>query len=123
MCPPGKLKYFFTVDGNPVYNCYKEYDYKIKEFEKPIKYTFNEEYIEQFNNIKFIDSENEDNNNVNEINNNMITINRKYFGNDVDIDIQEDIKDKNNKLISKTIYIRNFGYRYVPPNNNIMTKE
>ena len=125
MCPPGKLKYFFTVDGNPVYNCYKEYDYKIKEFEKPIKYSFNEEYIEQFNNIKFIDSENEENNNnnANEINNNIITINRKYLGEDIDIDIQEDIKDKNNKLISKTIYIRNFGLRYVPPNNNIMTKD
>ena len=45
------------------------------------------------------------------------------MGEDIDIDIQEDIKDKNNKLISKTIYIRNFGLRYVPPNNNIMTKE
>ena len=123
MCPPGKVKYFFTVDGNPVYNCYKEFDYKIKEFEKPIKYSFNEEYIEQFNNIKFINSEEDDNNNINEINNHIININRKYLGEDIDIDIQQDIRDKNNKLISKTIYINNYGFRYVTPNNNIITKD
>ena len=121
MCPPGKLKFFFTVDGNPVYNCYKEFDYKIKEFERPIKYSFNEDYIEQFNNIKSIDSETEGINN--EINSNIININRKYFGGDIDIDIQEDSRDKNNKLISKTIYISNFGLRYVTPNNNIITQD
>ena len=122
MCPPGKVQYFFTVDGNPVYNCYKEFDYKIKEFEKPIKYTFNEEYIEQYNSVKIIKTESGD---VNSNNNvfNKSNINKNYFGGDVDIDIQEDQKDKNNKLISKTIYVYNFGVRYVPPNNNIITKE
>ena len=122
MCPPGKVQYFFTVDGNPVYNCYKEFDYKIKEFEKPIKYTFNEEYIEQYNSVKIIKTESSD---VNSNNNvfNKSNINKNYFGGDVDIDIQEDQKDKNNKLISKTIYVYNFGVRYVPPNNNIITKE
>ena len=123
MCPPGKVKYFFTVDGNPVYNCYKEFDYQIKEFEKPIKYSFNEEYIEQFNNIKFIDSEEEDDNNTNEIKNHIININKNYLGGDIIIDIQQDIRDKNNKLISKTIYINNYGLRYVTPNNNIITKD
>ena len=118
MCPPGKVKYFFTVDGNPVYNCYKEFDYKIKQFEKPIKYTFNEEYIEQYNNIKFMDLNLDENNN-----NIIININKKYLGENIDIDIQKDEKDKDNKLISKTIYIRNYGVIYVSPNNNIITKE
>ena len=117
MCPPGKVKYFFTVDGNPVYNCYKEYDYKIKEFEKPIKYTFNEEYIEQYNKIKATDLNSDENNNT------IINVNKKYFGENIDIDIQKDEKDKNNKLISKTIHIRNYGVIYISPNNNIITKE
>ena len=115
MCPPGKVKYFFTVDGNPVYNCYKEYDYKIKEFEKPIRYTFDENYIEAFNNIKAINSDINDNTNL--------KINNKYFGENIDIDIQQDIRDSNNKLISKTIHISNYGIRYVSPNDNIITKE
>ena len=117
MCPPGKVKYFFTVDGNPVYNCYKEFDYRIKEFEKPIKYTFNEEYIEQYNNIKFIGKDSDENTD------NIFSINRNYLGNDIDIDIQEDKRDENNKLISKTIYVKNFGFREIKPNNNIITKE
>ena len=123
MCPPGKVKYFFTVDGNPVYNCYKEFDYKIKEFEKPIKYSFNEEYIEQFNIIKIIDTESDDISNENYINTLNSISNRKYLGEDIDIDIQRDQRDKNNKLISKTIYITNYGLRYVSPNNNIITHE
>jgi hypothetical protein len=117
MCPPGKVKYFFTVDGNPVYNCYKEFDYKIKEFEKPIKYTFNEEFIEHFNDIKFIASDSD------KSKNNYFSINKTYFGNNIDIDIQNDKRDENNKLISKTIYVKNFGLRLVKPNNNIVTKE
>ena len=84
MCPPGKVKYFFTVDGNPVYNCYKEFDYKIKEFEKPIKYSFNEEYIEQFNIIKIIDTESDDISNENYINTLNSISNRKYLGEDID---------------------------------------
>ena len=117
MCPPGKVKFFYTVDGNPVYNCYKEFDYKIKDFEKPIKYTFNEDFIEHYNNIKFIALDSDENNN------NFFLINKKYLGNNVDIDIQEDKRDENNKLISKTIYVKNFGLRVIKPNNNIVTKE
>ena len=117
MCPPGKVKYFFTVDGNPVYNCYKEFDYKIKEFEKPIKYTFNEEFIDNFNDIKFIASDSD------KSKNNYFSINKTYFGNNIDIDIQNDKRDENNKLISKTIYVKNFGLKIVKPNNNIVTKE
>ena len=117
MCPPGKVKFFFTVDGNPVYNCYKEFDYKIREFEKPIKYTFNEEFIEHFNNIKFIDLDSDENDNT------FFSINKNYLGNNININIQEDKRDENNKLISKTIYVKNYGFRIIKPNNNIVTKE
>ena len=117
MCPPGKLKFFFTVDGNPIYNCYKEFNYEIKEFERPIKYSFNKDYIEQYNNIKDYDNESGDINIIN------FNLNRKYFGDLIDIDIQKDEHDKNNKLISKTIYVSNYGLRNVSPNPNIITKE
>ena len=125
MCPPGRVKYFFTIDGNPVNNCYHEFDYQIKEFEKPIKYTFSEDYIEQYNSIKFIDSESDENNNsgINTNRTNRTNVNKKYFGENIDIDIQEDQRDKNNKLISKTIYVSNYGYRNITPNNNIITQE
>ena len=123
MCPPGKVKYFFTVDGNPIYNCYKEFDYKIKEFEKPLKYSFTQDYIDIFNNIKTINTENNNNDNNEENNENALKIHKKYFGENIDIDIQKDIRDMNNKLISKTIYINNYGIRYVSPNNNIITQE
>ena len=115
MCPPGKIKYFFTVDGNPVINCYKEYDYKIKEFEKPIKYVFNEHYIEQYNNIKilYLNSLNQ-NENENKIKN-------KYYSGDC-VSVQEDIRDED-KLISKTIYVYNFGIRNIIPSNNLITHD
>ena len=112
MCPPGRITFFFTVDGNPVLNCYDEYDYKIKEFEKPIKYTYNEEYIEQYNNIKSLQlnsmGQNENKNHIN-------------FGDLVSI--QEDVRDEENKLISKTIYINNYGIRNVTPNCNVITHD
>ena len=112
MCPPGRVKFFFTIDGNPVINCYKEYDYKTKEYEKPIKYTFNEEYIEEYNNIKsmLINSidPNEKKNNIN-------------YGEYVDI--QEDQRDEENKLVSKTIYINNYGIRNISPNSSLITQD
>ena len=37
--------------------------------------------------------------------------------------ISSKIEGKNNKLISKIIYINNYGLRYVTPNNNIITKD
>ena len=112
MCPPGKIIYFFTLDGNPVKNCYKEYNYTIKGFEKPIKYTFDEKYIEQYNNTKtllYSSMSQKDNKNI--INN------EKY------VHIQEDIRDNNEKLISKTIYVRNYGIRNIEPNNNVITND
>ena len=115
MCPPGMIKYFFTVDGNPVIDSYGEFDYKIKEFEKPIKYTFPEDYIEQYNNIKAMllntmgQNDNKNNNNIN-FDENLVTI-------------QEDERDNDNKLISKTIYISNYGIRNINPNNNVITHD
>ena len=112
MCPPGRIKFFFTVDGNPVINCYKEFDYKIKEFEKPIKYVFNDEYIEQYNNIKSMV--------LNSMDPNENKLNINYGENVI---IQEDKKDEENKLISKTIYINNYGIRNITPNNFVITHD
>jgi hypothetical protein len=110
MCPPGTVKYFFTVDGNPVKNCYKENEYTIKENEKPLKYTFDNNYIEQYNNVKSLL--------LNKIMNkeNKNTINLENY-----VDIQEDIRNEEDKLISKTINIYNYGIRNIIPNNNIIT--
>ena len=113
MCPPGRVKYFFTIDGNPVKNCYKEYEYKIKENEKPIKYTFDNNYIKQYNNIKSMLSSKVSNNI--EIKN---KINLEEY-----VDIQEDTKNEEDILISKTIHIYNYGIRNITPNNNIITHD
>ena len=55
MCPPGEVKYFFTVDTKPV----KHEDlkgvnkfYEIKNKNEYVKYTFDEEYMEELNNIR-----------------------------------------------------------------------
>ena len=111
MCPPGKVKFFFTIDGNPVKNCYNEYDYKIKDFEKPIKYTFDVKFLEQYNNIKsmILNSTNQKDK-INTIDQNNISI-------------QEDIRDNEDKLISKVIYVQNYGIRNILPNNNVITND
>ena len=55
MCPPGEVKYFFTVDTRPV----KKENIKgtnkfieIKNKDEYIKYTFDEEYMKELNNIR-----------------------------------------------------------------------
>ena len=110
MCPPGKIKYFITFDGNPIKNCYNKYDYKIKEFEKPIKYIFDNNFIKQYNNIKtmLINSTNATKN-INQID-------------EKNLSIQEDLRDKNDKLISKVINIDNYGIRNIEENNKVITK-
>ena len=55
MCPPGEVKYFFTVDTKPVKKesskgINKFYDIKNKH--EYIKYTFDNEYMEELNNIR-----------------------------------------------------------------------
>ena len=112
MCPPGKITFFFTVDGNPVINCYKEYDYKIKDFEKPIKYVFDQKFIDRYNHIKSI--------NLNSVNQKDYKNNDNYRKN---ISIQEDERDNEDKLISKTIYIKNYGIRNIVPSNKIVTDD
>ena len=112
MCPPGKITFFFTVDGNPVINCYKEYDYKIKDFEKPIKYVFDQKFIDRYNHIKSI--------NLNSVNQKDYKNNENYRKN---ISIQEDERDNEDKLISKTIYIKNYGIRNIVPSNKIVTDD
>ena len=112
MCPPGIIKFFYTLDGNPVKNCYKEYNYKIKEFEKPIKYTFKENYIEQYNKTKEMLL-----NKMNQSGNINITNYDNY------VYFQEDIRDNEDKLISKTISIKNYGIRNILPNNNVITQD
>ena len=113
MCPPGKVKFFYTFDGNPIINLYGEYDYKIKDFEKPLKYIFNDEFIEQYNNIKSM---------LNSLNQNESKNNINY---EDFISIQDDIRDKDEKekLISKTIYIKNYGIRNISPYNNVITHD
>ena len=55
MCPPGEVKYFFSVDTKPVI---KESSrginkfYEIKNKNDYIKYTFDDEYMEELNNIR-----------------------------------------------------------------------
>ena len=55
MCPPGEVKYFFTIDTKPVE---KENSkgtnkfYEIKNKHEYIKYVFDEEYMEELNNIR-----------------------------------------------------------------------
>ena len=112
MCPPGIVKFFYTLDGNPVKNCYKEYNYKIKEFENPIKYTFDENYIEQYNSTKAMIS-----NTMNQNDNINITNYENY------VYFQEDIRDNEDKLISKTIVVKNYGIRNILPNNNVITPD
>ena len=55
MCPPGEIEYFFTIDTDPII---KEGDGGINKFKKiennseNIKYTFDEEYMEEIKNQK-----------------------------------------------------------------------
>ena len=112
MCPPGKIKYFFTIDGNPAKKCYKEYKYKIKEYEKPIIYTFDEKYIEQYNNVKSML--------LSTISQNEMKISTNFENY---VYIQEDERDADEKLISKTIVVKTFGIRHIEPNNNVITHD
>ena len=73
MCPPGEVKYFFTVDTKPVR---KENSkginkfYEIKNKHEYIKYVFDDEYMEELNNIRAkLLYEQEDEENSEEINN------------------------------------------------------
>ena len=55
MCPPGEIKYFFTVDTIPVKTQAKSGKNnfeKIKNENDYIKYTFEPDYIEELNNIR-----------------------------------------------------------------------
>ena len=112
MCPPGKITFFYTVDGNPVQNCYGEYEYKIKEFEKPMKYTFSQEYIEQYNNIKSMLANSMGQNE-----------NKNHYDFEDLVSIQEDVRDEENKLISKAISITSYGIRHITPNCNVITHD
>ena len=112
MCPPGKVKYFFTFDGNPVKNYYKEYYYKIKEFEKPIKFIFDDKFIEEYNNTKAMLLKSMS----------LIDVkNATHYENFVNL--QEDIRDNDDKLISKTIYVKNYGIRNINPDYNVITQD
>ena len=51
---------------------------------------------------------------------NEITINNAY---EDYVYIQEDIRDKDDKLISKTILIRNYGIRNISPNDSVITPD
>ena len=112
MCPPGKVKFFYTLDGNPVKNCYKEYLYRIKKFELPIKYTFNEKYIEQYNKTKKMILSSMSSKDL-QINTNF----EKYSF------IQEDKRGNDDQLISKTIIVKNYGIRDISPNNEVITQD
>ena len=112
MCPPGKIKFFYTIDGNPLKTGYKEYNYKIKKYELPIKYSFEQKYIEQYNKTKKMILSSKS---VNEISMNNTYEDYVY--------IQEDIRDKDDKLISKTILIRNYGIRNISPNESVITPD
>ena len=54
MCPPGEIKYFFTVDTIPVENESNEGNNIITEMnsENYFQYTFDDEYMEELNNIR-----------------------------------------------------------------------
>ena len=55
MCPPGEVKYFFSVDTIPVKKENSNGKNKFLEIANPgdfIKYQFDEEYMEELNNIK-----------------------------------------------------------------------
>ena len=112
MCPPGKIKYFFTIDGNPAKRCYKEYKYQIKEYEKPIIYTFDQKYIEQYNNVKSML--------LRTISQNEMKVNTNFENY---VYMQEDERDADDILISKTIVVKTFGIRYIEPNNNVITHD
>ena len=86
MCPPGEVKYFFTVDTKPVK---KESSkgvnkfYEIKNNHEFIKYTFDDEYMEELNNIRAKllyeqeDEEASEKTNSNESNNNNNNVDNK----------------------------------------------
>ena len=55
MCPPGEVKYFFTVDTEPVKKENLSGKNKFQEILNPadyIKYEFDQDYMEELNNIK-----------------------------------------------------------------------
>ena len=55
MCPPGEVKYFFTVDTEPVKKENLSGKNKFQEILNPadyIKYEFDQDYLEELNNIK-----------------------------------------------------------------------
>ena len=115
MCPPGEVKYFFTVDTKQVK---KENSKGINKFceiknkHEFIKYTFDEEYMEELNNIreKLLyeqeDEEASENSNLNEINNNNINNkNEKNINNtnntNINLNLETIAEERNNNLNSE----------------------
>ena len=95
MCPPGEVKYFFTVDTKPVK---KESPkgtnkfYEIKNKHEFIKYTFDNEYMEELNNIREkMLYEQEDEENSEEI----VIKEEKGENNDIKINIETTAEDNN----------------------------
>ena len=130
MCPPGEVKYFFTVDTKPVK---KESSkginkfFEIKNKKDYIKYTFDKEYMEELNNIreKLLyeqesqeASENSFNENNNNINNNIeTTVEEKNTLDNNNIDIallpEKDI----------TIEVRTISKINVKVNKNVINED
>ena len=121
MCPPGEVKYFFTVDTKPVK---KENSKGINKFceiknkHEFIKYTFDDEYMEELNNIreKLLyeqeDEEASENSNLNEINNNNINNkNEKNINNtnntNINLNLETTAEERNNNLNSENQNIFN----------------
>ena len=107
MCPTGDIKFFFTVDTKLVK---KESPkgankfYEIKNKHEYIKYTFDEEYIDELNNIRekllYEQKDEEDSEeinkdkNTNEINNN----NKNGKNENIDNNIETTAEEKNQNL-------------------------
>ena len=122
MCPPGNIYYFFTIDGVLIedYNylycvCNKD---EISNFENhPIIYKFDNNFIDEFNNIKlrqrYSKQSIELNNNLNNIDNNE---NNENDNNSI-ISLEE-----NNEKIIKEIKVNFLGKKIVKQNLKIINE-
>ena len=137
MCPPGEVKYFFTIDTKPVK---KENSkginkfYEIKNKHEYINYIFDEEYMEELNNIRekllFEQEKEEDseyytesqNENENEKNNNI-------EGTDEEKNVNEETEDQNFVNIAMlpkkdiSIVVKTISKITVKLNKNVIDEE
>ena len=137
MCPPGNVYYFFTVDGIVVDNYNYLYNYCNKDDvlnceNHPIQFTFDDNFIDEFNNIKLRQRYSKqslelNNDNIKEI---IDKYNNENTNNNINITTENNINDNsikseedNNNNFKRDIKVNCLGKKIVKFNPKVLNED